>query len=234
MRKCQHLIENRIYLISTKSVEGIKAFKNHSEKRKIKGAINKYLGVICNVMQINISDSEIHLLIQLRDRKPLENFFKEKHKDKVKEDFFIPKSTYIFGRQMSNLLVSFVKYYNIKHKRKGILIDGRYRRHIIESERELQQISTLLKSGNIRIKGESINFSDLKTKDHVDKVLRGIDKVDIDNKEPNLFSYYSFNGSQIDLRGCFILPIKRSLRTQFLSQLIKSFRINHPCGPNYN
>jgi hypothetical protein len=79
---------------------------------------------------------------------------------------------------MSNLLVSFVKTYNWKYKRKGVLFDGRYRRHIIESEKELTAMNVLLKSGDYC-------FKTVESRKRKRRIKRGKSKVGIEGIEVN-------------------------------------------------
>ena len=228
MVKCTHLLEDRIYLISGKSIEGLEIFRKASEKRKMKSNIKEYLVGICSIFHIEIDKDEFHIVLRMKSRKMFKSFYIEKFKGRVKESFFIPESTYIFGRQMSNLQVSFVKHYNWKNNRKGVIIDGRYRRYLIESPDEMEEVIERLKRGTNRISNLKGKIGTKSRKHNQEDGLLILERFS------QALKYSCIDGIKIDLRGCFSRSVKTSLIPEFHLQKIKNFRRNHPCGPNYN
>ena len=132
--KCRHIFEKRIYLISNRAVAGNALFTSENDQAEFLGKVEQYLSPICDVLAYSLHDDQFQLLIETKSRKHFTSFFKLTHKGNTDEEFFLPLSTHIFSRQMSNLQVSVAKKFNFRNDRSGALFAARFERILLEEE----------------------------------------------------------------------------------------------------
>lgn len=240
--KCRHIFENRIYLISNRAVAGNALFTSVKEQAEFLAKVEHYLSPICDVLAYSMHDDQFQLLIETKSRRNFTNFFKLTHKGKTNEEFFLPLSTHIFSRQMSNLQVSVAKKFNLRNERSGALFATRFERILVEDEIEAGEWAKKLndkkryfataKRWANRIVGESgklleavgssmifdLKFGGIVQDKNVgDAGDQGLGGLVISN----LGAYFTGH-----LKGDHIDPIFRKMMLEH--------RIKFPCGPNYN
>lgn len=134
-----HLFEDGYYLIGNKAVAKSFLFRNETDCERFKLKIDEYLGPLCEILAYGFLKDEFQLVIRLKSRKVFEDYFLKKFESKPERGDFIPESTYIFAQAMANLQSGYAKHFNFKYQRDGGLMKGRYFRHLIESEKELDE-----------------------------------------------------------------------------------------------
>ena len=154
MIKAQHLFENGIYLISNHAVAKNRMFDDKNMQDFFHVQIEKYLSPLCEILAYCYHTDEFQLLVKLRSKEVITQHFLSKKRNRNLSLSEAPDATYVFSQAMSNLQVSFVKYYNFINGRNGTLMAGRFKRKLIESEDE---INLLVKRLNYGIK--SHNYS---------------------------------------------------------------------------
>lgn len=233
--KCRHIFEKRIYLISNKAVAGNCLFLNPKEQVDFMEKVVQYLDPICNILAHALHDDQFQLLIETKSRRSFTKLYRDNHRGKTNEEMFIPMSTHIFSRQMSNLQVSVAKKFNFRHERSGALFAARFERILVEDELELQHWLAALRNKKRlfknakkwvnQIRGESDEGVDclFSTKGYLWRISGGT-SINVGVPE----------GQQNNLGASFnsmLIPdhLHPTMRKRMLD-----FRRKHPCGPNYN
>lgn len=145
--KTSHFFEENVYLLSNHSVALNPMFAEPEAQNFFLIAMRKYLEPVCHIIAHCLNDNEFQLLVKLKCRAAFEEHFKEKNKDALDDEDYIPETTYIFSQSMANLQVSFVKWFNFRYKRSGSLMAGRFIRKLIESEEEMLEWKDRLNEG---------------------------------------------------------------------------------------
>ncbi len=138
--KTKHLFEDACYLIGNKAVAKCFLFGDEKDCIRFRHGIDHHLGEICDVLAYGFSKDEFQLLVKLKSRKEIEEYYKKKYCKMYSQDKFIPETTYIFAQAMANLQSGYAKYFNYRYKRDGGLMKGRYFRSLIGSESHLKSV----------------------------------------------------------------------------------------------
>lgn len=184
---------------------------------------------------MTVHQNQFELLIRTKERRSFVRFFKETHKGKTNESFFIPLSTYIFSRQMSNLQVSIAKKYNYENERRGTLFASRFERFLLESQEALDECMSGFKN---RMPFYSNGGNWLKK-------LRGnefavLSPISYETTDAENFGVYTSIAlvpgtiKKTDLGGYSDGSMKIDHLDTFFRKMMIDFRIKYPCGPNYN
>ena len=211
----QHLFEDRIYAISNASGAKNCLFKSREDIKYFQEKLDHQLSSICNLIAYSFKADEYVLLIRLKSREEIADFYRKKKGRGLMLDDLIPPSSYIFSQQMANLQAGYAKHYNWKYKRSGSLFCSRFARELIESEEEM--IMWVDKINNLYEFRARLDYwkSDR---------YKALVKVGVKWKERMLncsFGAYA-RGEQsgmacfslwtkIDLQGCFSTPMKKVL-----------------------
>ncbi len=212
--KTKHLFADGIYHIGNKAVAKCFLFADEKDCIRFQTNIDHHLGPLCDVLAYSFSEDEFQLVVKLKDRKTIENYFKEKYAKFYQDEKFIPETTYIFAQAMANMQSGYAKYFNYRYDRDGGLMKGRYFRHLIESEEELNNLvkkvhafhaqSKRSRIWTFRRKEEGFNL-EFKVSARVRSSLRSYEEARITS---GIGCFKSLH--QIDLRGRFSnLPPKR-------------------------
>ena len=233
--KSRHIFENRVYLISNRAVAGNPIFLSKTDQLEFLEKVEQYLKPICDVLAYSLHSDQFQLLIETKSRRNFTKFFRDMHKGKTNEDIFLPLSTHIFSRQMSNLQVSVAKKFNFRNDRSGALFAGRFERILIENEDELDLWIERL-NAKVRFFDQAKNWANQ---------ISGKDGIKLEC----LFSTWFFSGDEgggnermvkhrtvmrSDLGACFLGKLKHDHLSPDLRNLMLDFRKKYPCGPNYN
>ena len=240
--KCRHIFENRIYLISNRAVAGNALFTSVKEQAEFLAKVEQYLSPICDVLAYSMHDDQFQLLIETKSRRNFTNFFKRTHKGKTNEEFFLPLSTHIFSRQMSNLQVSMAKKFNLRNERSGALFATRFERILVEDEIEAGEWAKKLndqkryfataKRWANRIVGESGKLLEAVGSSMIfDLKFGGVvqDRNVGDAGDQGLGSLVINN-----LGAYFTGHLKVDHIDPIFRKMMLEHRIKFPCGPNYN
>lgn len=132
------LIEGQVYHIFTRSIAAYKIFNNDHEYARMLDAISYYQR---EKPEIKFSQ---FLLLEQTTQHTKKEFFRNRH---VLVDIiaycFMPTHIHLILRQnmqngisifMSNILNSYTRYFNIKHKRKGPLWESRFKNVLVEDD----------------------------------------------------------------------------------------------------
>ena len=147
MEKTQHFFENGIYLISNHAVARNRMFEGKDMQVFFQQKMEKHLSPICEIFSYCLNDDEFQILVKLRSRDVISRHFLSKKRNRGLNLSEVPDETYVFSQAMSNLQVSFVKYYNFIHKRSGSLMAGRFGRKLIETEDKMNSWVERLNNG---------------------------------------------------------------------------------------
>lgn len=137
--KYTHIHENAYYEIGNYSVSSSFLFASEADIKKFKAKIDIYFEGLCDVICYGFDHEEYRMIIKMKTREDIEAYCKKRYPMVIKKKGFIPHTAYIFARVMADLQSGYVKWFNFKYSRIGGLMAGRYYRHLIESEEELQQ-----------------------------------------------------------------------------------------------
>ena len=140
MERTTHIFEDGYYHIWNKSVSKSFMFKDEQDFERFKTNIRKYLDPICDIMAYNLLNEEFQLVLRMKSREIIEEYFMEKHTKQYEKLGIIPETTYIFARAMANMQSAYVKWFNFKYSRDGGLMGSRYGRMLIESEDQMRSI----------------------------------------------------------------------------------------------
>ena len=233
--KCRHIFEKRVYLISNRATAANPIFMNSRDQSEFIEKMDQYLSPICNILAHSLHDDQFQLLIETKSRRSFSKFFKDTHKGKTSEEFFIPLSTHIFSRQMSNLQVSVAKKFNFRNNRSGALFCARFERLLIESESEVQIWAERLNNKIRYFKSAKKWMNQFLQKDNeVLNCMSGKKLYDWRVNGKRLLE----TGVSANLKGnlgdCFLNKLEPDHLPLFLRKYMLEFRIKHPCGPNYN
>ena len=132
--KTRHLFEERVYLISNAAEAKNSLFRSSDDCKLFQAKIDTYLSPICDILAYNFGVDEYTLVVNLKSRAEIEDFYKVKKGKKMLQDDLIPPSTYIFSQQMANLQSGYAKHYNYQYDRSGSLFCSRFVRELITSE----------------------------------------------------------------------------------------------------
>lgn len=233
--KCRHLFEKRVYLLSNRAVAGNALFTSIKEQQKFLGKVEQYLSPLCKVLAHSLHDDQFQLLIETKSRAQFVKFFKNTHKGKTNEKNFIPLSTYIFSRQMSNLQVSVAKKFNFQHERNGALFASRFERILIESKAEMLEWVNKLSRKKRYFKNakkwakQIMGISGKKLEPIGSKA-----GYDLMLKYKNRWLAGPEGIVNSNLVEPFRLPLIIDHLSPFLRKTMIAHRIKYPCGPNYN
>lgn len=240
--KCRHIFEKRIYLICNRAVAGNTIFTSKKEQVEFLNKVDQYLGPVCDVLAHSLHDDQFQLLIETKSRRHFTKFFKLTHKGKTDERFFLPLSTHIFSRLMSNLQVSVAKKFNFRNGRSGALFAARFERILVEDEIEAADWANKLackkryfvnekKSINL-ISGHSgsLPFSS-GSRQYFDWKFGATVKGGNEGDDGGLGSV---GMNKNNLGDCFIGILETDHLHQTLRKMMVKHRIKFPCGPNYN
>ena len=133
----QHLFEDRIYVISNASGAKNCLFKSQEDIKYFQEKLDHQLSSICNLIAYSFKADEYVMLIKLKSRDVIEEFYRNKKSKGLKHDDLIPPSSYIFSQQMANLQAGYAKHYKWKDKRSGSLFCSRFARELVENEEEM-------------------------------------------------------------------------------------------------
>ena len=240
--KCRHIFEKRIYLISNRAVAGNGLFTSKKEQAEFLSKVDQYLSPICDVLAHSLHDDQFQLLIETKSRRHFTKFFKLTHKGKTDEGFFLPLSTHIFSRLMSNLQVSVAKKFNFRNGRSGALFAARFERVLVENEIEAAEWAHKLeckkryfvnaKKWSNRTIGESgaMPFA-IGSRHYFDWKfgvgVQGGNGVDAcGNGQEGI--------TNNNLGDCFKGILEPDHLHLTLRKMMVKHRIKFPCGPNYN
>lgn len=145
MKSANHLFEDGIYLISNHAVAKNPMFATEKMQKYFLNSMKQHLASICKIMAYNLNGHEFQILVKLESREVFENYYMNRKNSSAITT--IPDTTYLFSQAMANLQVSFVKHFNFVFKRSGTLMAGRYKRRLIESQYELEDLVQKLNSG---------------------------------------------------------------------------------------
>lgn len=227
--KVNYVFEEQYYLISNKTVPRTPLFTKDKMNAYFLTKVDFYLSEVAEVCKYVLLDDEFHLLIKTKDRKTFIDFYRRKYKDYSTDDFFIKKSCYIFSQQMSNLQVSIVKYANHNFGRSGTMMDGRYRKVLITSKEELDEIETFLASQKKMDKRRKRWRHKEKSKVKHSLLKSSVEMYGVGSEGRVhpwlLFSFRHLN--EDELRGYFLKRMKIYLIPPKYRDLIKILRFNN-------
>ena len=230
--KTTHVFEDGYYLIGNKSVAKSFMFKDKFDCCRFRNKMVTSLSPICEILAFGLRIDEFQLIIRMKNRSIIENYYLSKQKIRGK-DVIIPETTYIFGQIMANLQSGYVKFFNHRYDRDGGLMARRYHRQLIESESELYSLIEMVHSEEIqwkrkaiwtfRRKGEGFIFAD--TKGMVFSSKEAFEK----GSEEGDFDF--LNNANVDsVRGHFKnLPLKKIIfknRQQKIENLVAFMLMN--------
>ena len=233
--KSRHIFENRVYLISNRAVAGNPIFLSKMDQLEFLEKVEQYLKPICVVHAYSLHSDQFQLLIETKSRRSFTKFFRNMHKGKTNEKIFLPLSTHIFSRQMSNLQVSVAKKFNFRNDRSGALFAGRFERILIEDENELDMWIDKL-NGKVRFFDQAKKWaSQMSRKDGL-KLECLFSSCFVSQEdgggEERVAAHQTVMRS--DLGACFQGKLKHDHLPPDLGTLMLDFRKRCPCGPNYN
>ncbi|MCX5699553.1 MAG: transposase [Candidatus Omnitrophica bacterium] len=146
----QHpLVTGEVYHIYNKSIAGFTIFNNNHEFQRILTAvryytINKHSSCLARFLELNEEDVG-HINALLTD------YLSEKPKlVDIAAYCLMPTHIHLILKQlkengisrfMSNVLNSYTRYFNLKHKRKGPLWEGRFKSKFVETQEQLLHLS---------------------------------------------------------------------------------------------
>ena len=240
--KCRHIFEKRIYLISNRAVAGNALFTSENDQAEFLGKVEQYLSPICDVLAYSLHDDQFQLLIETKSRKHFTSFFKLTHKGNTDEEFFLPLSTHIFSRQMSNLQVSVAKKFNFRNDRSGALFAARFERILVEDENGATEWAKKLNTKKRYFNAAEKWENQIMGKSGEELVAVGSRGV-FDLK----FGMNVQIGNEGNVGGMELGGFVNSNLGEFFNGLLESdhlhpmlrkmmieHRINFPCGPNRN
>lgn len=232
---CRHVFEERIYLISNRATASNPLFLTKRDQLDFLEKVEQYLDPICKVLAHALHEDQFQLLIRTKNRRKFSSFFKAKHKGKANEKLFIPLSTHIFSRQMSNLQVSVAKKFNFRNKRSGALFAARFDRQLIENEQDMLRWIDRL-TNNTPYFQKAKRWSN-QIRGRANKVLKCLSST----KEFGIMMDLEKSGGAGDsalvnsnLGDCFSGILITDHLTPFLRKMMIEHRMKYPCGPNYN
>ena len=209
----RHLFEDRIYAISNASGAKNCLFKSLEDIKYFQEKLDHQLSSICNLIAYSFKADEYVLLIRMKSREEIVNFYRKKKSKGLQHDDLIPPSSYIFSQQMANLQAGYAKHYNWKYKRTGSLFCSRFARELVESEDEM--IMWVEKINNLY---EFRARLDYWKSDRYKSLVR----VGVKWKERMLnCSYGAYNGGAQSAIGCFSLWININLQGCFSGPMKK-------------
>ena len=136
-----------VYHILTRSIAGFEVFNGQSEFCRIKNALRFY-----QAEKQPTSFSDLNKL-SIENARVLRNRAIDKPKDNLIDIIaycFMPTHIHLVLRQlkdggiskfMSNVLNSYSRYFNLKHKRKGPLWESRFKKIMVESDEQLLHLT---------------------------------------------------------------------------------------------
>ncbi len=232
MERCRHFIEREIYLVSNSAVSGNDLFVEKADQLDFEGKLDRFLSPVCNVLGFKLERNRFDLIVELKSRSTFIRFFRNKKQDESSEDLFIPCSSHIFSRQMSNLQVSVAKSTNKKYGRNGALFGARFERFKIENGEDLRHLIEEFKQSGSKPTGSEEWIEQIKrpfvssissVKEYVQRIeMESVGNTGVEGEIINNLGGYLSSTSKTDL-------IPRNLR-----KMMQSFRRKHPCGPNFN
>ncbi len=133
----KHIFEDGYYLIGNKAVAKCFLFGDDADCVRFKSKIDQHLTPLCDVLAFGLGHDEFQLIIKMKSRKEIEDYYLSKFASNLPTSDKIPETTYIFAQAMANLQSGYAKFFNFKYERDGGLMKGRYSRLLIESEGQL-------------------------------------------------------------------------------------------------
>ncbi len=224
--KTKHLFEDACYLIGNKAVAKCFLFGDEKDCIRFRHNIDHHLGEICEILAYGFSKDEFQMVIKMKSRKEIEDYYKNKYSKLYNQEKFIPETTYIFAQAMANLQSGYAKYFNFRYDRDGGLMKGRYNRVLIESELHLRstidQVHALHESGKrsriwtFRRKEDGFNLELIK--EGVNRSSRAFYEGGCE-----VLPMRSFQAvNKIDLRGQFENLPQKSLNNQNSTSKVKN------------
>lgn len=143
-----YLVNDQMYHVISKSISEFKIFNTKNDFLRMQRLFQFYQ------FKMNYRFSDFMLLRKVA-RERFENYFKRIAKNKKKSVQIIgycimPTHIHLIIKQlikngvsdyMKNLLNSYTRYFNIKHKRKGPLWEQRFKRILVESDEQLLHLT---------------------------------------------------------------------------------------------
>jgi REP element-mobilizing transposase RayT len=134
MRKTTPLEPDRCYHIYTRGVNKMNIFSDDRTRFKLFKNISKYLYPISTVYAWCFLNNHFHILIQIKTKQELKSL--PAFKNVADEDEMIS----IIHQKFSNMLNSYVRYYNLLNNRTGPLFDSRFKRKLVDSQEYFQNV----------------------------------------------------------------------------------------------
>ena len=232
---CRHVFEERIYLISNRATASNPLFLAKKDQLEFLDKVEQYLEPICKVLAHALHEDQFQLLIRTKSRRHFTRFFRVKHKGKSIEKLFIPLSTHIFSRQMSNLQVSVAKKFNFRNNRSGALFAARFDRQLVENEQDMLRWIDRL-TNNTPYFQNAKKWSN-QIRGRANKVLNCLSSAKEFGIMKKLEKSGGVGGSALvfsNLGDCFTGMLNTDHLTPFLRKMMIEHRVKFPCGPNYN
>lgn len=209
--RAKHLFEENIYVLSNFVVAKNGLFREKKDCARFQEKIDFYLTPICEIYQYYIGVDQFHLIIRLKNRQAIEEYYRSIKCEGNISEAEIPLSTYIFSQAMANLQSSTAIHFNRKNGRKGAVFARRFYKHLIESEVELKMWLQQLK--NLKTK----TVQSLKWRFRIkSRVL----KVSLSDRLNYLRSGYIFYKNNSE-KHPFIKSFRRYLLEEFQGQFEK-------------
>ncbi len=140
----QNPVTGEIYHVFTKSIAGFRIFNDEDEFLRIKELIRYYQQKDVSMKFSRFKQLQAELGIPLKSKNP------EEHIVDIIAYCIMPTHIHLILKQrednaisvyMNNILNSYTRYFNIRHKRKGPLWEGRFKKVLVVNDEQLLHLT---------------------------------------------------------------------------------------------